>query len=374
MIEPDQDNLVLNWRRISGTKHSDAAKEKLRSSLPSLTEPLSSVTQKSSPPPGGTLHDFWSIGPYWWPDPAKPGGLPFIRRDGEYNPDYDSNRYDRARLHHFAKDVFNFALAGAILPDQRFADRAAAMLCAWFVEPGTRMNPNMLFAQSIPGVCSGRGIGLIDSKVLINVAEAALIARRSGTINAANWAKIVSWYRAFLEWMLTHPYGINERNEHNNHGTWCDAQLAAFALFTGQPDIAYEVLGAVGKRRIEPHIAADGRQPHELSRTRSFTYSCFNLEGLFALAWMGRHVGVDLWSYRTAAGASLQTAIDFLAPYAKASQSWSFPELPAPAGEIDARGRLYPLLLQAAAAFGSAKYSVFAAMCPAVVEDSISLY
>ncbi len=33
-------------------------------------------------PPSGDKHDYASMGPYWWPDPNTPDGLPYIRRDG----------------------------------------------------------------------------------------------------------------------------------------------------------------------------------------------------------------------------------------------------------------------------------------------------
>ena len=55
------------------------------------TPPLS-VTFHKSPAASGNSHDYFSEGPYWWPDEKNPGG-PYIRRDGEVNP----NRFN----HHF---------------------------------------------------------------------------------------------------------------------------------------------------------------------------------------------------------------------------------------------------------------------------------
>ena len=43
------------------------------------------------------------------------------------------------------------ALAEAATGDERFAKKASALLRVWFVDETTRMNPNMLFAQYIPG-------------------------------------------------------------------------------------------------------------------------------------------------------------------------------------------------------------------------------
>jgi Alginate lyase len=47
----------------------------------------------------------------------------------------------------------------------------------------------------------------------------------------------------------------------------------------------------------------------------------FNLQGLFKLASIGQHVGIDLWDYKTLQGegrgtSELQTALDYLIPYA----------------------------------------------------------
>ena len=56
-----------------------------------------SVTQKHRTPPSGDKHDYMSLAPYWWPDTTKRDGLPFIRRDGDVNPesrlDTDSPRF-----------------------------------------------------------------------------------------------------------------------------------------------------------------------------------------------------------------------------------------------------------------------------------------
>ena len=39
-------------------------------------EPVS-VMSKELVPPSGDKHDYMSQGPYWWPDPEQPDGLPF---------------------------------------------------------------------------------------------------------------------------------------------------------------------------------------------------------------------------------------------------------------------------------------------------------
>ena len=44
------------------------------------------MTAAHSPRSAGGLHDFFSEGDYWWPDPKNPDG-PYIQRDGMTNPD-----------------------------------------------------------------------------------------------------------------------------------------------------------------------------------------------------------------------------------------------------------------------------------------------
>src|SRR5690242_14705410 len=46
-----------------------------------------SVMEKKNDPPSGDKHDYMSLAPYFWPDPSKPNGLPYMRKDGETNPE-----------------------------------------------------------------------------------------------------------------------------------------------------------------------------------------------------------------------------------------------------------------------------------------------
>ena len=50
------------------------------------TEPVG-ITKFPAKLSEGGPNDFYSNGDYWWPDPSKPDGLPYLQRDGESNPD-----------------------------------------------------------------------------------------------------------------------------------------------------------------------------------------------------------------------------------------------------------------------------------------------
>src|SRR5215471_19027754 len=84
-------NLAENRKRIeAGDKTFDAALARLESDARKALkqEPVSVVT-KAVTPPSGDKHDYMSQAPYFWPDPSKPNGLPYLRRDGERNPEID---------------------------------------------------------------------------------------------------------------------------------------------------------------------------------------------------------------------------------------------------------------------------------------------
>ncbi len=59
-----------------------------------------SVMQKTQLPPSGNKHDYMSQGPYWWPDPSKPDGKPYIRKDGQRNPEINGIT-DHDQLHDY---------------------------------------------------------------------------------------------------------------------------------------------------------------------------------------------------------------------------------------------------------------------------------
>jgi hypothetical protein len=272
-------------------------------------------------PPSGDKHDYVSMGPYWWPNPAKRGGLPYVRRDGERNPEMRDD-YDAPRLAATTGAVTTLGLAYYFTDDEKYARRAALLLRTWFLDPATRMNPHLRYGQGIPGITRGRAAGIIETRGLVGVVDAIGMLERSPSWTAVDDRGMAQWFSAYLGWLRSSAIGKGERTARNNHGTWYDAQVAALALFTGDSVLARSTLATAGTRRIASQVTADGRQPYELARTRSLAYSVMNLEGLCRLAELARHVGVDLWSYRSPRGASIRKALDYLAPYADPRRKW----------------------------------------------------
>jgi hypothetical protein len=280
-------------------------------------EPLT-VVNKPILPASGDKHDYMSVGPYWWPDPDKPGGLPYIRRDGERNPEVEKT--DRPLLAKLISTVKTLGFAYGFTHQEDYATRAALLLRTWFLDPETRMNPHLLFGQAIPGLIETAGFAR-------EMLPAVGFLVGSGSWSEADMTGLQAWFHAFLEWMLTHPYGVDEARHGNNHSSAYDVQVVTYAFFVGQSDLARLVLEGVGDRRIADQIQPDGQQPRELSRTKALGYASMNLELLLELAEIGRQWGMDLINYESADGRSMRRAFDWLFPYWTGELAWTLPQI-----------------------------------------------
>src|SRR5687767_5159974 len=279
------------------------------------------VTSKSVTPPSGDKRDYMSQAPYFWPDPKSPNGLPYIRRDGERNPEIDEITDHRVKDQMEAA-VETLALAYYFTRREEFAARAAELLRVFFLNPETRMNPNLQFAQGIPGINTGRGIGLIETRGLVRVVDAIGLLAGSKAWTNADQRGLEKWFRDFLRWMQESKNGQDEAAAKNNHGTYYDLQVVSFALFTDRLPLAKEILEQAKQKRIAVQIEPDGKQPLELARTNAWSYSHNNLDGMTELATLGERAGVDLWHFTTPDGRSIRKAILYLAPFSFGEQKW----------------------------------------------------
>jgi hypothetical protein len=286
-----------------------------------------SVVEKTNVPPSGDKHDYMSIGPYFWPDPASSNGLPYVRHDGRRNPaNRTSNRRDLSSM---IGTVETLALAWYFTGDEAYANKATQLLRVWFLDPATRMNPNFEFAQAVPGVNTGRGIGLIEMAGMTGLIDSVGLLSGSKSWAEADQRALQQWFTQFVQWMQASKNGRDEAAAKNNHGTYYDLELTTFALFIGKNEIATNVLRAVPAKRIARQIEPDGRQPLELARTNAWGYSVGNLRGLLSLAQLGDKFGVDLWHYETSDGRSIRKALDCLVAFATGEREW----LPGRSGE-----------------------------------------
>lgn len=326
-----------------------------------------SVTTKAAVPPSGDKRDYMSQAPYFWPDPSKANGLPYVRRDGERNPEINKIT-DHREMDGMADAVSTLALAYYLKGDEAYAAKAAALLRAWFIDPATRMNPHLEYGQFIPGVNTGRGIGLIETRGLTRVVDAVGLINGSKAWGAADQRGVEDWFDRFLRWMLESGHGRDERAAKNNHGTFYDVQVVSYALFLGKRDLAKRVVEEARAGRIAAQIEPDGMQPLELARTRAWSYSVGNLDGLVTLAELGERLDVDLWRYKTADGRGIRRALEYLYPFAVGGQKWPHRQL----GEWPPQ-MLFPVMRRAGARYGDEQFAALMSKIPSAAPESREL-
>ncbi|MBE1528240.1 hypothetical protein GGC65_002696 [Sphingopyxis sp. OAS728] len=307
-----------------------------------------SVMDKRSIPVSGDRHDYVSLARYWWPNPADPKGA-YVRRDGDTNPDIESDRFDRSALSRMAREADTLALAYYYSGERKYAEGAARVIRTWFLDPATRMNPNMNFAQAVPGVSNGRPEGVLDGASFIGVIDAVGLIGPSGAVTPDEAKALEGWFARYVDWMLESANGRAEGKASNNHGLWYDAQVARFALFARKPEIARRIALAFPKGRIAQQIDASGALPKELTRTRSFHYSLYALGAAYSVADSAACLGIDLYRAEEK-GRSLRKATNYVAAYRGRAADWPYKEQGWPADTLD------ELLVRAESAWGPGAY------------------
>ncbi|TCD01590.1 alginate lyase family protein [Pedobacter psychroterrae] len=275
------------------------------------------VTADSSSRTAGNKHDFFSEGDYWWPDPSNANG-PYIQKDGMTNPDnFVAHRLAMIR---FSKIIGALASAYKITGDQKYAKQAMLHLNAWFINPTTLMNPNLQYAQAIKGRFTGRGIGIIDTIQLMEVAQGILVMQDVLGTATLNGSK--AWFTEYLGWLMTHPYGKAEMTALNNHGTCFVMQVAAFARLTGDEKLLEFCSERYKTVLLPDQMAEDGSFPREMSRTKPYGYAIFNLDAMAALCQILSTKEDNLWNYTTANGRSIKKGIAYLHPFIADKSKW----------------------------------------------------
>jgi len=294
----------------------------LRAARRYLREAPLTITSFPAARSAGGKHDYFSEGDYWWPDPANPTG-PFIQRDGLTNPDNFTDH--RRALIRLSVQMPALSAAWLITKEESHAAHAAAHLRAWFVDETTRMNPNLEFAQAIHGRTAGRGIGIIDTVHLVEVARAAAALEGSKSFTSEVGDKVKRWFSEYLTWMTTSPHGIEEREAKNNHGTCWVLQVTEFARYTENAELVRFCRKRFTSVLVPNQIAPNGSFPLELARTKPYAYSLFNLDAL-ATACHILSIGQDsLWEFELPDGRGMRKALEYMFPYIADKTSWPLP-------------------------------------------------
>ncbi|GHU89835.1 hypothetical protein FACS1894155_07400 [Bacteroidia bacterium] len=296
-------------------KYRPACKILLEKAEKHLNTGFYSVMRKKHVSPTGDKHDYMSLAPYTWPDPKRPDGLPYITRDGERNPEL--NEYDRNSLGNMCEMVVDLSLAYFFSNKPEYADKAAGQIRAWFLNPETKMNPHLTYAQFVPGVNEnkGRSYGIIDVYSFLEMLDGVAILQQANALTPQDITALQAWFTDFLYWLTTSEMGLAEKNAKNNHSLAYDATCARFALFVNDTGLFNTILSEFPEKRLYPQIEPDGSQPLELRRTLALHYTLYNIDHMLDLCQMSGEQGKKLYFTRSEDGRSIGKAIDFIAPY-----------------------------------------------------------
>ena len=280
-----------------------------------------SVMQKKHVSPTGDKHDYMSIAPYTWPDTKSPNGLPYITRDGERNPEL--NEYDRNSLGDMCEMVINLSLADFFTDKPEYAEKAAEQVRVWFLNPETKMNPHLTYAQFIPGENGnkGRSYGIIDVYSFLEMLDAVALLQHSNALTLKDITGLQSWFTDFLNWLTTGEMGLTEKNAQNNHSIAYDATCTRIALFVNNTELVNKIISEFPEKRLYKQIKPDGSQPQELRRTLALHYTLYNLDHILDICQMAGEQGKNLYFTQSEDGRSIGKAIDFIAPYLGKPQS-----------------------------------------------------
>ena len=306
----DKAHLAQVKEGLGQAAYAAAYRSLIREADRQLTQTPLSVMMKEKTAVSGDKHDYLSLSRYFWPDPAKKDGLPYVSRDGVSNPELE--KLDRPKLALMAGGVTTLSLAWYFSGDEKYAQKAVEMLRVWFLNKDTRMNPNLNHAQIVPGLYGGKGrcYGVIDAYSFVEMLDAVQLLEGSKAFPKKDAKALRKWFAEFLNWILTSEQGIQEGNQLNNHSTARDVQVIAYAKFVGNKKVMDQYFGSFYENRIKAQIQPDGKQPQELRRTLAFGYSQYNLSHMIDVLLMARHAG-----YPTEGLDLVEKAADFLLPY-----------------------------------------------------------
>lgn len=292
-----------------------------------LTIDAFSVVHKTGLPPSKNKHDYMSIGPYWWPNPETDDGLPYIRKDGEINPETRNNFTDYVENKNFTAAIKELTNAYYLSDNLSYAKKALALINVWFLNEETKINPHLNYGQSIPGKNDGRCFGIIEFARLVEVIKFLELAKNRAVLDKKTEEGMFNWFTAYANWLQNSKLGIEEATRKNNHATHYDVQLLSILLYLNKVEEVKKYLSTITKARIFSQIEPDGRQPLELKRTKSFSYSAMNLHGFLQLAIIGKKVGINLWRMESKDGRSIKKGYQYILPYLTNEKKWPYKQI-----------------------------------------------
>lgn len=330
-------NTPIFWdaaRLVGVKKRLQANDDKLRPAYDALIQRADkaltvapySVTDKTRPGPSGDVQDYVSLSRYYWPNPKTADGLPYIRKDGQSNPEINSFDFDRRRSQKMTDAVRDLSLAAYFSGDNRYADKAVRLAYTWFVDEDRRMNPNLKFAQGVPGQTPGREFGILDTRIYWDVMDSLWLLESADMVDAKVVDAVRVWFGNYAAWLITSDFGKKAKSKKNNHGTFYDAQLSHSLVFAGRCDLAKKVLKS-GHNRTKAQIKKEGLMPGEIKRTKSLFYHAFNAEAFLRMSHLAQKLDVDFYDKRKSGAGSVENTVHFIASYAGRTEAWPYEEI-----------------------------------------------
>lgn len=306
---------------LAATKVAELERERIldRANRALRREPITITNYRARLSEGGP-NDFYSNGDYWWPNPNTTNGLPYVQRDGQSNPDNFSGH--RLCILELRDAIASLGAAFRLTGEERYAVKAAQLLRVFFVDPTTRMNPNLKYAQAIPGVSPGRGIGIIDTLHLCEVPMAILAMEKADSFSPELRRDVKKWFADYLQWLTTSKNGNDEANAGNNHAVAYWLQIACFARLTGDTEKLAECRRRYKEVFVAKQMAPDGSFPAELRRTKPYGYSIFQLDNMASLCQVASTSEDDLWKFELPDGRGIRKAMAFLHPFLVDKSRW----------------------------------------------------
>ena len=327
MIKLDFNLLAANKEKIKLNDASlmPAYNQLIKDADKSLKFKAVSVMDKTDLPPSGDKHDYMSIGPYWWPDPSKPDGLPYIRKDGEVNPEV-KNYPDKGNLPKLCENIYNLTLAYYFSGNEAYAKHASKLIKVWFLDSATAMNPHLNYGQAIKGINTGRAEGVIEARHFIFLIDAVELLKNSENFKEGKQKKLKKWFKDFLTWLRTSEIGKDEMNAKNNHGVWFDALNLSIAIFVEDDALANAVVEHAAER-LDVQMDDKGFFPLELARTTSLHYTTFILDAFTIIAQLSEKTKTNFWTLKTKTKKSLEKGYEALFPYLGGTKEWTWQQI-----------------------------------------------
>ena len=334
----------------------------LKAAADALTKMPASIVSIPAPRSPGTPHDFYSEAEDYWPDPIRPNGAYVQRFGDDANPDAFTAHRDALR--NVCLHVPALTAAFVLTKDSGYAQHAVEHLRAWFVDAATRMNPSLLYAETIRPAKTGRFEGVVDAVHLAELVQCIPFLTQSNALAGADLAGLERWCNEYFAWLTESRLAGLARDNKSHHGSSWLLQAAAIArLNQASDDRPLSTLRHhYQSSTLRGQVLSDGSFPHELTTADPYRNSLFNLDMLAGVCLLLSTRFEKVWDYELQDGPGMRSAMARHYPYILDRGAWPYPADVRYFKDLPVRP---PSLLFAARAYERPEYASLWASLPA---------